>query len=235
MNKRRFIPVLASQVVNWGVREPWSLTKKDVKDKIIDKEKFLEFSVDSKNISCPSKICGCVIIKLGESPWGPYSNFKLGQIKNWESILVNVEWFFKAKGTADLVFDLWIIKDKTGVPKEGDMELMVWLDHENLKGFGNLVDNFEGFEVIYADSEFKKDNLPNLRNNPGTISYYSVKPKGRIKFNLLELIKNSAKYFKINHISNYWIRSIDFGVEYTRSTKVRARIFKLDYVFNSAT
>jgi len=142
LDKKKYFPVLASQVINWGVKEPWKLTPGQVKCKIIDKEQFLYFSALTKDICCPSKICGFTATKLGNPPWGPYSNFEIGQIKKWKSIKVDVEWDFKAKGVADLVFDLWITKNKTGIPKETDIELMVWLDYKNLYPFGVLGQNY---------------------------------------------------------------------------------------------
>ena len=58
LDKKKYFPVLASQVINWGVKEPWKLIPGQVKCKIIDKEQFLYFSALTKDICCPSKICG---------------------------------------------------------------------------------------------------------------------------------------------------------------------------------
>ncbi len=232
MDKKKYFPILASQVINWGVKEPWKLTPEQVKCKIIDKEKFLYFSALTRNLCCSSKICGFTAIKLGNPPWGPYSNFVIGQVKKWKSIKIDVEWDFKAKGITDLVFDVWITKNKTGVPKETDIELMVWLDYKNLYPFGVKKEDFQDFSVLYSSVE-KTEFIP---HQPcGTISYFYTKNSAeRIKFDMIKLILNSVKYFGIKNIKNYWIRTIDFGVEYAKNTKAEARIYKLNYDFNSA-
>jgi hypothetical protein len=34
------------------------------------------------------------------------------------------------------------------LPQKKDIELMVWIDHKNLKPFGKRIGNFEKFEFI---------------------------------------------------------------------------------------
>ncbi len=230
INKRKYVPVLSSQVINWGIKEVWKLTPNKVICKIIDKEEYLYLSAFTRDVFCPSKICGFTTIKLGNSPWGPYSNFEIGQVKDWRSILIDTKWNFKAKGTADLIFDLWITKNKTGVPKETDIELMVWLDYNNLEAYGKFAGYLDKFEILFSNVEEKREFLPEL-SSCGTISYYSTEPKGRIKFDLIKLILNSKRYFRIRNIKDYWIRTIDFGIEYLRNTKVEAKIYDLRYTF----
>lgn len=232
MDGKKFVPVLISHIVNWGVKEPWKLTQKDVNCKIIDKENFLELSAEAKGLYCPSKICGFTAIRFGESPWGPYSNLRLGQIKNWKSILVDVKWVFNAKGIADLVFDLWLTKNKADLPKETDIELMVWLDYESLYPFGEKRGNFENFSIHFGDVKKTREFIPHQPCS--TISYFYTKNTKKINFDLIKLILNSVKYFGIKNIKKYWIRNIDFGIEYTKNARVKAKIYKLNYKFSSA-
>ena len=232
---KNYFPILVAQIVNWNIKDLLQLEERNLSIKIMDKNNALNFSILTKKTPHLARIpvCGCGIIKLGNSPWGPYTNFEIGKVKNWRSILVDVAWDFKASGVADLVFDSWITKNKTGLPKITDMELMVWLDYKNLYPFGEKKEESEKFSVHYSPLKKVKKFLPIQKC--GTVSYFYTKSSlKKISFDLIKLILNSAKYFKIKNIKNYWIRTIDFGVEYARNTKVEAKIYKLKYKFSSA-
>ena len=207
LNKKKYFPLLAPHINNWGVENVWKIEPTKIKCKIVEKQNFLYFSAFTSNVCCPSKICGCCVIKLGESPWGPYSNFLLGRVKRWKRISINVKWTFGARGIGDLMFDVWLTKRKRGIPRERDIELMVWLDSENLKPFGERKSDFENFEVFYSPVEKTREFIP---HQPcGTISYFlkqEYRKEQRFYFDLTKLILNLNKYFRVKNIENYWIR-----------------------------
>lgn len=215
---KKSTPLLVAKINPFGIKESWNVLEKQIYAKIEDKKDYLSFYAKTTNPETKGYLCGITNIVLGESVWGPQSNFNLGKVKDYSKILVNTEWEFNSKGPADLLYDVWLLDKKLD---ENHVEIMVLLDHNFEPPFEDFGE-FKQFKVKYERKT--KENHP--YDSGHTFAFILKEKLDQTKFDLIELINYCKKRFR--NMDNFLIKSIDLGIEFSKNTEVEAKVYGAD-------
>ena len=225
INNKIFTPIISATANTHGLKDWKDRIKNKVFVGIEEKSKYLSFFADANEFELSGPfIAGYPSIRLGESVWGPTCGFKLGKLKNYSKMGIYSDWkFVIKKGYANLAYDIWLTKGESGPVKKNDIEIMVWLDY-----------NFEvPHEIIKETDIFKLKYIKKRGGQFDGVNWITfIIKKGKsnnFKFDLLDLI-NYCKT-KIKNIEDYYIRSIDLGVELSKNTKAEAKLYELNFDF----
>ena len=206
-----------SSITNlWGVEKDSDRIKNKVFAKIKEDKNSLIFYGKVSNVQCKT-ICGYPSIRIGKNPWDNRDLFEIGQVKKYNKIQIFTNWIFKANGeSANFTYDIWLTKNEDGELTSDDIEIMVWLDKNKDVKYWEDLGNFKDFNVRFV----KK--TPNWNNGGFCFAFIYLNKDTKRKFDLIELINYCKK--EIKEIENYYIRSIELGVEFSKNTEVQVKL-----------
>jgi len=222
LDKKNYVPVLNSIANNWGVKKEEDRVRDKVFCSVCEKEGFLDFYSHCKDIELSGIfIAGYPSIKVGESPWGPFNGYFLGQVNNYKKMNVFAKWDFKVSGNANFAFDIWLTKESKGRLSNEAAEVMVWIDY-NFNLPDKQIGETKDFIIKYKEKG---------HNGANRISFIAKKKNGKTRFDLAELFTQCKN--KISNIDSYFIRSIEVGVEFSKNTEANAKLFNLNFDFET--
>ena len=86
-NNKTYTPIMDGIANTFGVKDHLDRINKKITIGVKEKEKYLSLHAKSSNIELSNPfIAGGSSIILGNSIWGPYSNFELGKIKDYKKL-----------------------------------------------------------------------------------------------------------------------------------------------------
>jgi hypothetical protein len=182
---------------------------KETKDHITINARSGDF--ESKKI-----ILGYPSLRIGNCPWGLVSNFSFGRLNEYEKIKIKTDYDFSLKGNANLIFDIWLTKERDGIPKKGDVEIMIWLDYKHKPSWKKLPD-FKDFQVSHQQKK-RKDGWE-------VFAFFDNKKSRKISFDLVEIINHIKSEVDLE---NHFIRSIEIGNEFLKNVELTTKIYDLE-------
>lgn len=227
IGEKSYFPIITATINSWGIKNYEDKIKKNVYGKIEDSKNSLDFSINCSDVEVNGFIAGYPSIIIGETIWGPFNGFKLGQIKDYKKIKIETKWDFSInKGFANFAYDIWLTKKEDGYLQKKDIEIMIWIDRN--------------FDLPYEQIAETKDYIIKyMYKKPGSLGvtnthWFIFLLKDKIKnydFDIIKLIKECKK--KIKDIDSYYIRSIELGIEFSKDTKANAKLYNLNLEFET--
>ncbi|MGQ9479682.1 MAG: GH12 family glycosyl hydrolase domain-containing protein [Thermoproteota archaeon] len=164
-------------------------------------------------------------IFIGRKPWGTYYANGFGvsfplKVSDLRSLPISFSVDIRSldpKMNFNVAADAWVVRESVAkrrgaAPLEGDVEIMVWVFHQNLNPAGTKV----GEETICGKAweVWKMDKV-----TWGGWQYIAFKPKGwvirrgSVSYDIAEFIRITAKYATFD-ISNHYLLGWEIGTEW---------------------
>ena len=221
INGKKYKPIIAVQANTFGVKNWEDRKKEKIYSRVEDKKEYLEFYAKSGNVDLNGPfIAGISIAKLGQSVWGPTSGFYLGKMKDYKKMEFTTKWVSKIKGFGNFVYDIWFSRNKIGsLDDKKDVEVEIWLS-SNFNPPGEKIGETEDFVIFHKEKNHNGKHWFNLALKEKT---------NKNSFDLKDILKHIQN--KVNYIEDLYIRSIDFGSEYAKNSKVETKVYKINFDF----